>query len=131
MHVFIAPPDSLVYKTVPDKEVGVDQVPSINDNRVWLSGQGPYMARNQILVLVMPGKDHYGICSPYRFIQVMEDRNAGIFHHIRIMDTHRRTGSDEVIPVGFCGGVPVSYTHLRAHETDSYLVCRLLLEKKK
>src|SRR5665647_3929186 len=29
-----------------------------------------------------------------------------------------------------CGGT-VSYTHLRAHETDSYLVCRLLLEKKK
>src|SRR5665647_623515 len=26
-------------------------------------------------------------------------------------------------------GLPVSYTHLRAHETDSYLVCRLLLEK--
>src|SRR5680860_1827954 len=26
---------------------------------------------------------------------------------------------------------PVSYTHLRAHETDSYLVCRLLLENKK
>src|SRR5664279_1757449 len=25
---------------------------------------------------------------------------------------------------------PVSYTHLRAHETDSYLVCRLLLDKK-
>ena len=24
----------------------------------------------------------------------------------------------------------VSYTHLRAHETDQYLVCRLLLEKK-
>ena len=27
--------------------------------------------------------------------------------------------------------IPVSYTHLRAHETDSYLVCRLLLEKNK
>ena len=27
------------------------------------------------------------------------------------------------------GDEPVSYTHLRAHETDSYLVCRLLLEK--
>src|SRR5664279_6160937 len=26
-------------------------------------------------------------------------------------------------------GDPVSYTHLRAHETDSYLVFRLLLEK--
>ena len=25
--------------------------------------------------------------------------------------------------------IPVSYTHLRAHETDSYLVCRLMLEK--
>ena len=25
----------------------------------------------------------------------------------------------------------VSYTHLRAHETRSNLVCRLLLEKKK
>ena len=27
------------------------------------------------------------------------------------------------------GNAPVSYTHLRAHETDSYLVCRLMLEK--
>src|SRR5678815_5916338 len=28
------------------------------------------------------------------------------------------------------GGEPVSYTHLRAHETPEHLVCRLLLEKK-
>src|SRR5680860_813274 len=34
-------------------------------------------------------------------------------------------GGDEI------GADAVSYTHLRAHETDSYLVCRLLLEKKK
>ncbi len=27
--------------------------------------------------------------------------------------------------------LPVSYTHLRAHETCADLVCRLLLEKKK
>ena len=33
--------------------------------------------------------------------------------------------------VDFVMAIPVSYTHLRAHETDSYLVCRLLLEKKK
>src|SRR5665647_3502297 len=32
---------------------------------------------------------------------------------------------------GGINSMPVSYTHLRAHETDSYLVCRLLLEKKK
>src|SRR5674476_177084 len=29
------------------------------------------------------------------------------------------------------GQGPVSYTHLRAHETGRNLVCRLLLEKKK
>eukprot|EP00658_Telonema_sp_P-2_P016792 TRINITY_DN164_c0_g1_i2.p1 TRINITY_DN164_c0_g1~~TRINITY_DN164_c0_g1_i2.p1 ORF type:complete len:344 (-),score=129.96 TRINITY_DN164_c0_g1_i2:81-968(-) len=29
------------------------------------------------------------------------------------------------------GPTPVSYTHLRAHETPEHLVCRLLLEKKK
>src|SRR5660397_271731 len=29
------------------------------------------------------------------------------------------------------GFSPVSYTHLRAHETKANLVCRLLLEKKK
>eukprot|EP00831_Metopus_contortus_P070390 TRINITY_DN63866_c0_g1_i1.p1 TRINITY_DN63866_c0_g1~~TRINITY_DN63866_c0_g1_i1.p1 ORF type:complete len:158 (-),score=21.88 TRINITY_DN63866_c0_g1_i1:69-542(-) len=31
----------------------------------------------------------------------------------------------------FISHVPVSYTHLRAHETSLHLVCRLLLEKKK
>src|SRR5665648_1195042 len=31
----------------------------------------------------------------------------------------------------FCPATPVSYTHLRAHETRHDLVCRLLLEKKK
>src|SRR5678816_4207286 len=34
------------------------------------------------------------------------------------------------IPAGKYG-LPVSYTHLRAHETPEHLVCRLLLEKKK
>src|SRR5665647_1306146 len=39
------------------------------------------------------------------------------------------SGNNSIIVV--LQGVPVSvsYTHLRAHETDSYLVCRLLLEK--
>src|SRR5660398_250752 len=32
---------------------------------------------------------------------------------------------------GICPVKPVSYTHLRAHETKANLVCRLLLEKKK
>src|SRR5674536_61551 len=32
---------------------------------------------------------------------------------------------------GATQSAPVSYTHLRAHETPEHLVCRLLLEKKK
>ena len=32
-------------------------------------------------------------------------------------------------PFGDAGADPVSYTHLRAHETVLALVCRLLLEK--
>src|SRR5680860_1784409 len=43
----------------------------------------------------------------------------------------RRSDSAAWLALGRDGQEPVSYTHLRAHETDSYLVCRLLLEKKK
>ena len=39
--------------------------------------------------------------------------------------TSFKTDADAVKPE------PVSYTHLRAHETKANLVCRLLLEKKK
>src|SRR5674476_1310117 len=35
-----------------------------------------------------------------------------------------------LIVVKIAGPEPVSYTHLRAHETGRNLVCRLLLEKK-
>ena len=34
------------------------------------------------------------------------------------------------VVVGMASVCPVSYTHLRAHETPEHLVCRLLLEKK-
>src|SRR5665647_2229157 len=57
----------------------------------------------------------------------------------KIIDLTKRTvavnlaGLEAALASGKVGGKfnPVSYTHLRAHETDSYLVCRLLLEKKK
>eukprot|EP00658_Telonema_sp_P-2_P063702 TRINITY_DN52481_c0_g1_i1.p1 TRINITY_DN52481_c0_g1~~TRINITY_DN52481_c0_g1_i1.p1 ORF type:complete len:138 (+),score=32.82 TRINITY_DN52481_c0_g1_i1:156-569(+) len=39
-------------------------------------------------------------------------------------DQHAHMGGTE-------SSSPVSYTHLRAHETPEHLVCRLLLEKKK
>src|SRR5659263_386160 len=37
---------------------------------------------------------------------------------------------DPVLPKKPVASPPVSYTHLRAHETRHDLVCRLLLEKK-
>src|SRR5680860_1744921 len=42
-----------------------------------------------------------------------------------------RLGASPIAALTGTPGGAVSYTHLRAHETDSYLVCRLLLEKKK
>ena len=47
-------------------------------------------------------------------------------------DVNHRPG--QVVDGSNTGGFnpgPVSYTHLRAHETGRNLVCRLLLEKKK
>ena len=43
-----------------------------------------------------------------------------------LQQSMQRTACDDRI-----GGYPVSYTHLRAHETVLDIVCRLLLEKKK
>ena len=37
----------------------------------------------------------------------------------------------KIVPPKLTPISPVSYTHLRAHETEADLVCRLLLEKKK
>src|SRR5678810_1391201 len=39
--------------------------------------------------------------------------------------------SGELGTTSITQSTPVSYTHLRAHETGRNLVCRLLLEKKK
>ena len=43
------------------------------------------------------------------------------------------TSSLRIVPLPWASttAAPVSYTHLRAHETVLDLVCRLLLEKKK
>src|SRR5450759_4127990 len=41
-----------------------------------------------------------------------------------------RSSADSTLPQPKPGSKPVSYTHLRAHETRHDLVCRLLLEKK-
>ena len=46
-------------------------------------------------------------------------------------ETRGITETNLILSNNYLEIMAVSYTHLRAHETDSYLVCRLLLEKKK
>src|SRR5450759_3141614 len=54
--------------------------------------------------------------------------DAGLIHAMYSVGyTVNNVNPDYVV----VGDTPVSYTHLRAHETRHDLVCRLLLEKKK
>ena len=48
----------------------------------------------------------------------------------RMEEEHPETADDNEIQIIRYLSAPVSYTHLRAHETGRNLVCRLLLEKK-
>src|SRR5665811_2454349 len=50
------------------------------------------------------------------------------FNYYELYEEHLSGARYRKLPYG---PVPVSYTHLRAHETVLDLVCRLLLEKKK
>src|SRR5680860_1837794 len=54
-------------------------------------------------------------------------RRRALSRWIRARSASRTSAVFPLVPVSRCASV--SYTHLRAHETDSYLVCRLLLEK--
>src|SRR5450756_1679882 len=58
---------------------------------------------------------------------VMEE--AGVGAEQTVAGQALTFGPVQVTPVGH-RHAPVSYTHLRAHETRHDLVCRLLLEKK-
>src|SRR5678815_4462761 len=76
-----------------------------------------------ILDIGLPIKDGY---------QVARELRSRAYTAPVLMLTARDTVPDKV--EGLDAGAddyPVSYTHLRAHETPEHLVCRLLLEKKK
>src|SRR5680860_1305552 len=77
-----------------------------------------------------------GISKTYRFddeagatafVEQVAGIANGMDHHPEVS----RDGNDVALTLVTHSAGAVSYTHLRAHETDSYLVCRLLLEKKK
>ena len=71
-------------------------------------------------------KDSNLICGRSHIDGVWIDADSG-----ETLDVINPATGDTISKVAKCGTSAVSYTHLRAHETDSYLVCRLLLEKKK
>src|SRR5680860_1239719 len=54
---------------------------------------------------------------------------TGAVTHVVTVAKVSSEGDCKRLPEQLQRTAPVSYTHLRAHETDSYLVCRLLLEK--
>src|SRR5664279_2247186 len=58
----------------------------------------------------------------------IEDQPVLIAAGLPFYELHRTVPGILLFLAPFPGIVPVSYTHLRAHEPDSYLVCRLLLE---
>ena len=66
---------------------------------------------------------------PLRRLDVLNARQAAIaeLHD----DARFRAPRELLAAIGDMERIPVSYTHLRAHETVLDIVCRLLLEKKK
>ena len=56
---------------------------------------------------------------------VIKRQNGGARETFTVRKNSNGIGVEKTWPL------PVSYTHLRAHETGRNLVCRLLLEKKK
>src|SRR5674476_1619944 len=71
-------------------------------------------------------------CSAIRYTLSSKDslRDALAWPTIVISGSRYCAGSSNCCSAGMRTN-PVSYTHLRAHETGRNLVCRLLLEKKK
>ena len=65
------------------------------------------------------------------FAEGIEDRNVKTIRQARVLFVICLMAGMFIIFESDDIFKSVSYTHLRAHETDSYLVCRLLLEKKK
>src|SRR5680860_1189989 len=86
---------------------------------------GPLWDRWRREVLVGVRKEQVTIQGEEVLEGILEFPDVGLEGGVVISHPHPLHGGTMLNPVA------VSYTHLRAHETDSYLVCRLLLEKKK
>src|SRR5665647_3779322 len=91
------------------------QLPNLSRNANSTAPPQPYLNMNKVHKV-----EAQGSCPSYQ----------GLLMKIRLLSgTAVLFEYRHGIPKGFniYSVVAVSYTHLRAHETDSYLVCRLLL----
>src|SRR5678816_1930337 len=75
------------------------------------------------------------ICFFFFFLMIRRPPRSTLDRSSAASDVYKRQawqeGVDPLNPTDPDGNpIPVSYTHLRAHETPEHLVCRLLLEKK-
>src|SRR5674536_381110 len=97
-------------------------VPRVDDRRV-ISGI-VFVIRNGLRWRDAPRE--YG---PHKTIynRFVRWSRLGVFNKI-FAELTRKAGKPRRLMID---ATPVSYTHLRAHETPEQLVCRLLLEKKK
>src|SRR5450759_4158159 len=67
----------------------------------------------------------------YAAIEAMKLGHGGQNYISSVLGCHFQTVMAGINEITNGTETPVSYTHLRAHETRHDLVCRLLLEKKK
>src|SRR5665647_3969607 len=95
-----------------------------NDSMVWMGQNTTHFptpeAIKQAMVTAINKEEYHKYAPPCGFEElrtlIRQDLSLSADHNVHVTEG---------------GTESVSYTHLRAHETDSYLVCRLLLEKKK
>src|SRR5665213_3727033 len=109
-----------------------------------MAGRQSWPPTDAIPNVAAPGRGHVG--RPCAWIagtdarrgresegEATADRLAALAGGGPLMDDMARIDRDDLAigaPGEALGVTPVSYTHLRAHETGRNLVCRLLLEKK-
>ncbi len=94
------------------------------EDRIHTATQRPYIS---LLILQQHGVDASNArsCNGYLILYAAMSRHIPQLFDVCIT---RLDGTKRYVEPG---EEPVSYTHLRAHETREDLVCRLLLEKKK
>src|SRR5678816_4705682 len=99
----------------------------------WL----PLHARIQFKILSLIFKAQRGLAPQYLIGVILRPHSASSHRPLRscnrldLLVPRSRTAMAQARSFASIGPSPVSYTHLRAHETPEHLVCRLLLEKKK